>query len=148
MGNLYHANAKTTARIRKEIQDPPETIARLAHRLSLNPKTVRYWKQANRVTDKRSGPQHPRSTVLTPEEEQIICEFRRLTRFVFDDVFVSLRDTISTLTRSNLLRCLKRHGLNRLPSEEEEGYPVKKKRIKNPAASNGVLEECQLIICV
>lgn len=81
MGHLYHANAKTMARIRKEIQDSPETIARLAHRLSLNPKTVQYWKPATRVTDKRSGPQHPQSTVLTPEEEQVICEFRRLTRF-------------------------------------------------------------------
>lgn len=81
MGNLYHANAKTTARIRKEIQDSSETIIRLAHRLSLNPKTVRYWKQANRVTDTRSGPQHLQSTVLTPEEEQLMCEFRRQTRF-------------------------------------------------------------------
>ena len=117
MGNLYHANAKTTARIRKEIQDSPETVARLAQRLSLNPKTVQYWKQANRVTDKRSGPQSPRSTVLTPEDEQIICEFRRLTHFALDDVFVSLRDSIAPLTRSNLYRCLKRHGLNRLPPE-------------------------------
>jgi transposase-like protein len=130
MGHLYHANAKTTARIRKEIQDSPETIARLAQRLSLNPKTVQYWKQANRVTDKRSGPQQPRSTVLTPEDEQIICEFRRLTRFALDDVLVSLRDIIAPLTRSNLYRCLKRHGLNRLPPEEEEGLPVKKKKFK------------------
>ncbi len=81
MGHLYHANAKTTARIRQDRQDSPETIARLAHRLSLNPKTILYWKQANRVTDTRRGPKHPQSTVLTPEEEQIMCEFRRLTYF-------------------------------------------------------------------
>ncbi len=123
MGHVYPAHAKTTARIRKDIQDSSETIARLAHRLSLNPKTVQYWKQANRVTDKRSGPQHPRSTVLTPEEEQIMCEFRRLTRFALDDVFVSLRDTITSLTRSNLYRCLKRHGLNRLRRKREKGLP-------------------------
>lgn len=133
MGNLYHANAKTTARIRQEIQDSEETLAQLARRLSLNPKTVRYWKQANRVTDKHSGPQHPRSTVLTPEDEQIICAFRRLTRFALDDVFVSLKDSILALTRSNLHRCLKRHGLNRLPPEEGEGQPVKKKKFKQYA---------------
>ncbi len=40
MGNIYHANAKTTTRIRKEIQTSQETIAQLAERLSLNPKTV------------------------------------------------------------------------------------------------------------
>ena len=31
---------------------------------------------------------------------------------------------------SNLYRCLKRHGLNRLPPEEGEGPPVKKRRFK------------------
>jgi hypothetical protein len=56
MGNLYHANDKTTTRIRKEMQNSEETLAQLARRLSLNPKTARYWKQANRVTDKHSGP--------------------------------------------------------------------------------------------
>ncbi len=51
MGNIYHPNAKTTVRIREEIQDSKETIAKLAERLSLNPKTVMYWKNAGRVTD-------------------------------------------------------------------------------------------------
>ena len=44
MGNIQHANAKTTPRIRKEIQESSETIAELAARLSLNPKTVMKWK--------------------------------------------------------------------------------------------------------
>ena len=121
MGGIHHANAKTTARIRKEIQDSDETIAQLSERLSLNPKTVLYWKHAGRVTDKKSGPKEPRSTVLSEAEEQSICEFRRLTRFSLDDVFVLLRDQIPALTRSNLHRCLKRHNLNRLPASDENG---------------------------
>jgi len=32
MGNIHHAHAKTTVRIRKEIQDSKETIAALAER--------------------------------------------------------------------------------------------------------------------
>ena len=56
MGNLYHANAKTTARIRKEIQDSEETLAQLARRLSLNPKTFRYGKQSNRVRTNTMAP--------------------------------------------------------------------------------------------
>ena len=32
MGSIQHANAKTTPRIRKEIQDSNETIAQLAER--------------------------------------------------------------------------------------------------------------------
>jgi len=31
----------------------------------LNPKTVTKWKNAGRTTDKKSGPMHPKSTVLT-----------------------------------------------------------------------------------
>jgi len=53
MGNIQHANAKTTPRIRKEIQESEETISELAIRLSLNPKTVTKWKNAGRTTDKK-----------------------------------------------------------------------------------------------
>ena len=118
MGDLYHANAKTTARVRKEIQESTETIAELSSRLSLNEKTVLKWKHADRTADAKSGPKNPRSTVLTPLEEQIICEFRRVTRLPLDDVFVALRDKIPALTRSNCHRCLVRHGLNRLPEPD------------------------------
>ncbi len=128
MGNLYHANAKTTIRIRKEIQASKETIAQLGLRLSLNPKTVLYWKHAGRVTDKKSGPTLPHSLVLSPEEEQVICEFRRLTHFSLDDVYISLRDKIPTLSRSNLYRCLVRNGLNRLPPEGNEVSSSQKKK--------------------
>ena len=128
MGSLHHANAKTTTRIRKEIQESKETIAALAQRLSLNPKTVLYWKHAGRITDKKSGPKSPRSTVLTQTEERVICEFRRITKFSLDDVFASLMGQIPKLTRSNLYRCLKRHDLNKLPPEE--GKNTKKSKQK------------------
>ena len=41
MGRIHHANAKTTARVRKEIQASSETVAALSERFSPNPKTVR-----------------------------------------------------------------------------------------------------------
>ena len=44
-----------------------------------------------RITNKKTGPKNPRSTVLTTSEEQVICEFRRLTKFSLDDVFISLK---------------------------------------------------------
>jgi len=121
MGNIHHANAKTTVRIRKAIQDSQETIAAFAERLSLNPKTVLYWKHAGRVMDKKSGPKNPRSSVLTQEQEQVIGECRRITKFSLDDVFISLRAQIPALPRSNVHRCVKRYGLNRLPGEDENG---------------------------
>ena len=118
MGDIQHANAKTTPRIRKEIEESKETITELAARLLLNPKTIMKWKNARRITDKKSGPRVPRSTVLTKQEEEIICEFRRVTKFSLDDVFIALKDEIPKMTRSNLHRCLQRHGLSRLPKED------------------------------
>ena len=117
MGNILHSNAKTTPRIRKEIQESNQTLKALAKHYNLNVKTVAKWKNQERITDKKSGPTNPKSTVLTEVEENIICEFRRITKFSLDDVFIALMDKIPKLTRSNLHRCLVRNQLNRLPVE-------------------------------
>jgi len=59
--------------------------------------------------DKMSGLTMSKSTVFS--EEKVIYEFKRVTRFSLDN--------ISILTRSNIQRCLLRHGLNRLPKEDQ-----------------------------
>jgi len=58
--------------------------------------------------------------VLSPAEEAIIVEFRRRTLLPLDDVMGCLRDAIPKLTRSALHRCLQRHGVSRLPANEEK----------------------------
>jgi transposase-like protein len=128
MGSILHSNAKTTPKIRKEIQDSEESIIELAQRYSLNPKTIAKWRKAGRVVDNRSGPKLPKS-VLSTAEQQVVCEFRRLTKLPLDDVFIALRDKIPALTRSNLHRCLVRNGLNILPKEDDE--PKRKKKFKD-----------------
>ena len=84
----------------------------------MNIKTVAKWKNAGTTSNKKSGPTTPKSTVLSEIEEKIICEFRKITRFSLDDVFISLKDQMPKLTRSNLHRCLKRNNLSVLPKEE------------------------------
>lgn len=125
MGSLLHANAKTTPRIRKEIQDSLESAPKLAKRFNLNVKTVLKWKKAASVEDKRSGPIQPKSA-LSETQQQIICEFRRVSKLPLDDVYVALKEHIPELSRSNLHRCLKRNGLNVLPKEEEAVREKKK----------------------
>ncbi|NYT27699.1 MAG: hypothetical protein H0A76_07245 [Candidatus Thiodubiliella endoseptemdiera] len=56
MGNILHANAKTTPRIKTEIQNATASIAVLAERYKLNPKTIIRWKNTLSVADKKSGP--------------------------------------------------------------------------------------------
>lgn len=125
MGSILHANAKTTPKIRKEIQESEESIAKIAERYNLNPKTVVKWRKSSEVEDKKSGPSKVRSS-LSELEQQVVCEFRRVTKLPLDDVFLALRDKIPALTRSNLHRCLVRNGLNVLPKETEEVREKKK----------------------
>ena len=56
MASILHGKAKTTPRIRKEIQESEESIAALAKKYNINFKTVLYWKHADSVEDKKSGP--------------------------------------------------------------------------------------------
>jgi hypothetical protein len=65
------------------------------------------------------GPRRPRSTVLTEAEEAAVVEFRRRTLLPLDDVLGCLRESLPRLTRSALHRCLVRHGISRLPGDEE-----------------------------
>jgi transposase-like protein len=58
------------------------------------------------------------------EEEAVT--FRRYTLLPLDDCLYALQPTIPHLTRSSLHRCLKRHGISRLPQVENEGAAKRK----------------------
>lgn len=127
MASILHGNAKTTPRIRKEIQDSQESLATLAQRYDINEKTVLYWKHAGTVEDKKCGPK-VRKSVLSELEQQAICTVRRHLQLPLDDLLFIFKPRIPTLTRSNLHRCLQHHGLSRLPKEET---PKDKKTFKS-----------------
>ena len=128
MGQVLHGSARTTKAVRRAIQDSQESIAKLAERYDLNPKTVHKWKKRDSVNDAPMGPKQPRSTVLTTEEEAIIVAFRKHTLLPLDDCLYALQNTIPHLTRSSLHRCLQRHNISRLP--DVEGDKPKKKKFK------------------
>jgi hypothetical protein len=60
-----------------------------------------------------------KASVLSVEEEAIIVAFRRQTLLPLDDCLHA--PTIPHLTRSSLHRCLRRHGISRLPEKEVQG---------------------------
>ena len=119
MAGVLHGSARTTPRIRAELQASQEATRVLAARYGLNPKTVQKWRKRTTTADQPMGPSRPRSTVLTEAEEAIVVEFRRRTLLPLDDVLGCLKDQIPTLTRSALHRCLQRHGISRLPKAED-----------------------------
>jgi transposase InsO family protein len=114
-----HGSARTTPRVRAELQRSQEATRSLAARYGLNPKTVAEWRRRGSTADAPMGPSRPRSSVLTEAEEAIVVEFRRRTLLPLDDVLGCLRETIPRLSRSALHRCLVRHGISRLPRDQE-----------------------------
>ena len=126
MGQILHGSATTTEAVRRAIQHSQESLRALARRHGVNPKTIAKWKSRSSVSDLRTGPKTPRSTVLTVEEEAIVVAFRRHTLLALDDCLYALQPTIPHLTRSSLHRCLQRHGISRLPQVEGEASPKSK----------------------
>ncbi len=108
------ASARSTPRVRAELQAAQASSRSLATQYGLNPKTVLKWRKRSTTLDAAMGPK-ARSTVLSEAEEAIVVEFRRRTLLPLDDVLGCLRDTIPKLTRSALHRCLLRHGISRFP---------------------------------
>jgi transposase-like protein len=128
MGQLLHGSARTTAAVRRAIQQSQASIAKLAARYDLNPKTIAKWKKRTYGHDAPMGPKQPHSTVLTKEEEALIVTFRRHTLLPLDDCLYAWQATVPHLTRSALHRCLKRHAISRLPAIE--GDKPQKKQFK------------------
>jgi transposase InsO family protein len=132
VGQILHRGATTTEAVRRAIQHSQESLRTLARRHGINPKTVAKWRKRCSVTDLRTGPKHPRSTVLTVEQEAVIVAFRRHTLLPLDDCLYALQATIPHLTRSSLHRCLERHGISRLPEVEGSSKPGRKKFERYP----------------
>jgi transposase InsO family protein len=128
MGQILHKCARTTEAVRRAIQHSQESIAALAEKHGINPKTVQKWKKRQFVSDAPMGPKDVRSTALTPEEEAAAVAFRRYTLLPPDDCLYALQSSIPRLTRSSLHRCFQRHGISRLP--EVAGDKPQKKKFK------------------
>lgn len=125
MGQTLHGSARTTQAVRRAIQHSQLSLATLAQRHGINPKTVAKWRKRTVVSDAPMGPKQPHSTVLMPDEEAIVVAFRRHTLLPLDDCLYALQATIPHLSRSALHRCFQRHGISRLP-EIDGGDPPKK----------------------
>ncbi len=137
-----HGSARTTPRVRAELQASQASTRTLAARYGLNPKTVAKWRSRTGTADAAMGPRQPRSSVLTEAEEAIVVEFRRRTLLPLDDILGCLRGTIPTLSRSALHRCLVRHGISRLPQNEEK--TSKRQRFAETAIGYVHIDVCEL----
>lgn len=128
MDITLHKNARTTPRIRAEIQASSESIADLARKYGLKYETVEKWKKRDFVHDAKMGPK-TFDTTLLPVQEAIVCLLRTSLLLSLDDLTYVTRKYINPdASRSGLHRLLKREGLSRLADLEPvaEGEKPKK----------------------
>lgn len=102
MGQVLHGSATTTEATRRAIQNSQESLRALSKRYGINKKTVAKWKKRTSTSDLKTGPQEPKSTILSIEDEAIIVAFRRHTLLPLDDSLYALQPTLPHLTRSSL----------------------------------------------
>jgi transposase InsO family protein len=128
MGQLLHGCARTTAAVRRAIQQSQDSLLKLSKRYGVNPKTVHKWRKRSVTCDARMGPRERHSTILTKEQEAVAVAFRKHTLLPLDDCFYALQVSIPLLSRSALHRLFQRHGISRLPQLVASGPKRKKFR--------------------
>lgn len=72
MGQVLHGSARTTAAVRRAIQNCQESLRVLAKRHGIDSKTVAKWRSRKTTADVRPGPKDAHSTVQSIEEEAIV----------------------------------------------------------------------------
>ncbi len=135
MAATIHANARTTPKIRAEIQAAPPSVsnAALARRFGVTKATVAKWRRRDQVHDGSHRP-HRLNTTLTEAQEAVVVAVRELLLLPLDDLLVVAWEFLNpNLSRSALDRCLRRHGVNNLKAmlREQEGEAASDKPYKS-----------------
>lgn len=109
-----HKNARTTPAVRADLAASAEAASVLAQRYGISAQTVYKWRHRSSVND-RSHTAHRLQTQLTPAQEHVVVELRRMLLLPLDDLLAVTREFIcDRVSRSGLDRCLRRHGVGNL----------------------------------
>lgn len=131
-----HACARTTPVIRSEIRDSPLGVVAAAEKYNISRATAAKWKSREDPQDRSHRP-HRLCTTLTPGQELIVAEVRRVGLLALDDLLVVVREFINpAVSRSGLDRCLRRHEVASLrelqaAAQPQEGQAQPRKTFKD-----------------
>ena len=116
------AQARASPRTRAEIKESSATLVELSKAYNISVATARKWKTREHPQDLSHRP-HKLSTTLTPGQELIVVELRRLTLLALDDLVAVVREFINpAVSRSGLDRCLRRHGVGNLRELQAQAF--------------------------
>ena len=97
-----HPCARTTPRTRAEINASPAGATALACRYNITVATARKWKGREDSQDRSHRP-HTLNTTLTPAQELLVVELRRMVLLPLDDLLAITREFINAaVSRSGL----------------------------------------------
>ena len=132
-----HSQARTTPKIREEIHASKGkiTIDQAVKHFNVNRSTIIKWRNRDSFEDRSHRP-HTLHTSLSPIQEEVVVQIRRSLLLVVDDLLVLVRETMKPeLSRSSLIRLLKRHQVNRIQNlyheQSDETSATKKKTFKD-----------------
>ena len=114
MNTRLHKLARTTPAVRAEMALSADSVAVLACRHGVSESTARKWKGRSSPHD-RSHTAHKLQTTLSPAQELVAVELRRMLLLPLDDLLAVTREFMCpAVSRSGLDRCLRRHGVGNL----------------------------------
>jgi len=125
-----HANARTTPKIRQEIQDSDLSIDALAEKYNVSRATIIKWrKRKSQGVEDQSHRPHRLRTTLSPVQEQLILLLREELLLSIDDLTYIAKEYIDPkASRSAIDRLLRREGmpsLRELMAAEKADKPRK-----------------------
>jgi transposase InsO family protein len=112
-----HSKATTNIKQREQIRRSSQSYRTLANQYRVSIATIHRWKHRDTPDDRSARPKEI-YFALNPEEERMVL-FLRQSGLSLDDILDSLTRVLPNLGRSNLYRLLRRHGLNKLPSQSK-----------------------------
>ena len=119
MKQVYHSNATTNVRLRKEIKESNGTYLEISERFGVSENTVKKWKNRERFEDKSSKP----NTIyysLSEIEMLIAVELRTATWWALDEITEAIKPEEPEKIRSAVYRTFVREGINKVPEKEKE----------------------------
>lgn len=120
MQQFYHSNAKTNVHIREQIQlDKKIPSDELAKKYNISSNTVNKWRNRNLTNDYSSAPKTIAYS-LSDIESALVVSIRRSTWFSLDEVYETLLEQNSSISRSSVYRCFLKNRINVVPVVEKE----------------------------
>ena len=89
-----HSQARTTPRTRAKIRSCADSSTEVALRYNTTVATIRKWPAREDMQDRSPCP-HTLNATLTPGQELLVIELRRMLRLPLDDLLVLIREFIN-----------------------------------------------------